>query len=88
MCKGKPQSTFPQSLPRFLIPAGRGAVKGVSPEGAVPRPYDLRSVARTGGGRPEAPEGSEGPLTAGSPPGPTLMGRGGSGLGGGQMAGG
>ena len=46
-------------------------------------PYELRSVARTGAGVPEArPEGSEGPLTAGSPPGPTLMGRGGSGLGG------
>jgi len=62
----------PKASRIFASAAGRGAVKGASPEGAVPRPYELRNAVRTGGGRPEAPEGSEGPLTAGPPPPPTL----------------
>ena len=38
-------------------------------------PYELRNGVRTGAGVPEArPEGSAGPLTAGSPPPPMLAG--------------
>ena len=71
-----PKAFSPKASRIFLSAAGRGAVKGASPGGrAVFSPYELRSVARTGAGVPEArPEGSEGPLTAGPPPPPTLVG--------------
>ena len=75
MCKSEiPKALSPKASRIFASVAGRGAVKGASPGGrALFSPYELRSVARTGAGVPEArPEGSEGPLTAGSPPPPTL----------------
>jgi hypothetical protein len=67
---------FPGAIPEPRPWPGRGAVKGVSPGGAAhPIPHVYRR--NEDGVWPcerAAPEGSFGPLTAGSPPRPTLSG--------------
>jgi len=67
---------FPGAIPEIRPWPGRGAVKGVSPGGAghpIPHVYRRNEDGVWPCERP-APEGSFGPLTAGSPPRPTLSG--------------
>ena len=67
---------FPGAIPEARPWPGRGAVKGVSPGGAahpIPHVYRRHEDGVWACER-AAPEGSFGPLTAGSPPRPTLSG--------------
>jgi hypothetical protein len=67
---------FPGAIPEARPWPGRGPVKGVSPGGAghpIPHVYRKHEDGVWTCERP-APEGSFGPLTAGSPPRPTLSG--------------
>jgi hypothetical protein len=67
---------FPGAIPKPRPWPGRGAVKGVSPGGPghpIPHVYRRDEDGVWPCERP-GPEGSFGPLTAGSPPRPTLSG--------------
>jgi hypothetical protein len=74
MCKSEvPHKAFsPKASPDLRLRRG-GVPSRAKPRGGRPCGYDVRSVARTGGRQREAPEGCSAPLTAGSPPPPTMV---------------